>query len=480
MTLIHQIAFDPSNQSAFGTLETAELTPVFQGDFVYGLNNQIWETHYYFTVTSPASPPAVGDIYTNNNGNFAIDYSSGSVLICDGTSDPAASGNLARDYGSRTNPIVFSAFSSKVGFTFGTGASVDTDSSRLRIQSGTSSTSLAYIQSRRPIRYRAGQGQVIRMTPIFGTGVVNNTQSWGVGFVSGSAIYDGYFFENSGSSFGIGHYIRGVANRTVQSAWNGDKCDGSSGTSFTYDPTKGTPVMIKYPYLGFGDIEFFMENPSNGRWVLVHTIQYANTVNTTQVSNPTLFLIGFNSNYGNTINKIMYCGSVGAFISGERSFTSNPKWAIDSTKTNPTTETSIVTLKNCSLYNGVVNRGMMRLHSITVALSGPGNQYGIVRLKIGSVIGGSPSFTPINGTATDTGVASVLTSANSIVAYDTAGTTVTGGNLIFNTTIGTTGQVFCDLFPYEFFVAPLEILTISGFVSANAVLTVTINWSEDI
>lgn len=44
MSLIKQIDFNPANQSAFGSLETAELTPIFQGDFVYGLNTQTWNT----------------------------------------------------------------------------------------------------------------------------------------------------------------------------------------------------------------------------------------------------------------------------------------------------------------------------------------------------------------------------------------------------------------------------------------------------
>lgn len=83
--------------SAFGTLETNELTPIFQGDFVHGLNTQLWDS-----------------------------------------------------------PVVS-----------GTGATIDTDSSRLRIQSGTANNGFAYIQSKRPLRYRAGQGTVVRHTHVF-------------------------------------------------------------------------------------------------------------------------------------------------------------------------------------------------------------------------------------------------------------------------------------------------------------------------
>jgi hypothetical protein len=106
-------SFNPANNSAFGTLETAELTPTFQGDFVYGLNTQLWAA----------------------------------------------------------------------GVVNGTGATVDTDAARLRIQSGTASGGYAWIQPKRPARYRAGQGTVARFTPLFTTGVANNVQLWGMGTI---------------------------------------------------------------------------------------------------------------------------------------------------------------------------------------------------------------------------------------------------------------------------------------------------------
>lgn len=60
------VGFEQSNESAFGVLQVAEETPVFQGDFVSGLNTQMWRYVYVFTVTSPGSPPAYGDIKEKN------------------------------------------------------------------------------------------------------------------------------------------------------------------------------------------------------------------------------------------------------------------------------------------------------------------------------------------------------------------------------------------------------------------------------
>lgn len=400
-------SFNPANQSAFGTLETAELTPIFQGDFVYGLNTQLWDT----AVTS------------------------------------------------------------------GTGATVDTDSSRLRIQSGTNSAGYSYVQTRRPVRYRAGQGTTVRFTPLFTTGAVNNVQIWGMFNMSSNAPYDGYGFGYNGTSFGIVHYVRGSATWTARGSWNGDKVDGSSGTSFNWDPTKGSPVMIKYPFLGYGDIFFYVQNPSTGEWILVHTIRYANTVATTQLSNPSLKFTGFTLNSGNTSNMTMYCASVGMFVSGVRSFAGNPRWGMDNNKSSITTETNIITVKNCSTYNGVTNRGLIRLSFLSFG-SSAATGVTVVRFKVGATLGGTPSYTTINGTTADEGV--TITSGNSIASYDVAGTTVTGGTYIGGITCDNPNSDSVNLEPYDLFIGPGETLTVSATSTVSSTIGVTLNWSEDI
>ncbi len=480
MSGFKEIQFAPSNMSAFGTLETNELTPIMQGDFVYGINNQMWTYNYLFTVTTPAVLPAVGDVYTNNNGQFTVIYSVGTTLLCSGTSAPTATGNLVRLTGAGSTPIVYSAFTQPVGVSYGANALVDTNAGRLRIQSGKVTDGYSYLTSRRIIRYRAGQGITFRYTPLFTTGVANNVQYWGAGTVVGNIIQDGYFFGYNGTVFGISHYAKGslVHFYPQTTEWNGDKVDGSSGSSFTWNPTFGSPVMIKYPYLGYGDIEFFIQHPTLGRWVLVHVIQYANTTATTQLGNPSLQFLGFTLNSGNTAtNMIMYCGSVGIFLSGVRDFVGNPKYGIDNNKATITTETNILTLKNCNNYNGVINKGMVRLNSVSFASDG-GNGVAILRLKLGITLAGTPVYTPLTSSTADNGAS--ITAGNSIVSYDVAGTTITGGIQIFNTTVARNTSNTFDLTPYHLYIAPGEICAFTAFAGASATIAVTVNWSEDI
>ena len=400
MTYLKQIDFNTANMSAFGTLETGELTPVLHMDFVYGINSQT------------------------------------------GVSTTANS------------------------------ATVDTNASRLRLQSGTNSAGSAIFRSKRVAKYRAGLGCVLRYTPIFTTGLANSTQIMGIGDDA-----NGYFFGYNGTAFGILHRNAGVNTWTAQTSWNGDKVNGGAGTAFTWDPTKGTPTMIKYPFLGYGDIFFYVQNPNDGRWVLVHTIKFANTVATTQWSNPNVGFYAQALNAGNTTNLTMYCGSVGCFISGARSFNGNPRWAMDNSLGGVTTEANLLSLQNAASYNGVVNRSLIRLSSLSIASSAAAGAAAI-RLKIGVTLGGTPSYTPINGSTADNGV--TITAGNSMTSYDIAGTTITGGMYILGVTVDNPNSQMLNLEPYDLYLAPGEFLTISGSSTVSSTLAIGVNWSEDI
>lgn len=398
-SLKQTVEFDDSNISAFGTLETNELEPVVQLDFVYGINTQ----------------------------------TGASTVVQTGV--------------------------------------VDTTAQKLRVQTGTNSAGQAIFRSRRIIKYRPGQGVTARFTGVFTTGVANSIQANGVGNET-----DGYFFGYNGTAFGTCHRLNGTDTFTAQTDWNGDKCNGTGASGFNIDPTKGNVYMIKYPYLGYGTIRFYILNPLTSRWILCHVIQYPNTTTTVQLTNPNLYYWLEVKNTGNTSNIIAYCASVGIFISGHRSFIGNPQWAMDNSKASITTETNIITLKNATTYNGATNRSLIRLNSLSASNSA--NTTCFVRIKINATLGGTPSYTTINGTTANAGV--TITSGNSITSYDTAGTTVTGGNYIFNMSVGPAGMQMIDLTPLNLFIAPGETATFSGSALANTTIGVSVNWSEDI
>lgn len=350
-------------------------------------------------------------------------------------------------------------------------ATVDTSAGRLRLQSGTNAAGSAIFNSKRVARYRPGQGVTARFTTAFTTGVASSTQIVGMGNAN-----DGYFVGFSGATFGILHRIGGSdAAFTAQTAWNGDKCAGAGSTGFTLDPTKGNVWMIRYPYLGYGSIKFYVLDPS-GVWLLVHTIRYPNTTATVQLTNPNLFFYAQSLNTGAVTNQIVYVGSVGVFLVGQRSFIGNPRWSYTANKTTVTNEVVLANFRNATTYNTVTNRALMRLNSLTVA-STANNGAATVRLYFGATIGGSPSWGTINGTTGDSGV--TITSGNSVVSVDTAGTT-SAGLMQFSSVLGSPGTEVIDLTPFDLFLGPAEILSVTGASTASTTIGLALNWTEDI
>lgn len=88
--------------------------------------------------------------------------------------------------------------------TGGSGTASTVDSSFV-CSTGATVFSQATIQSRKRLRYRAGQGSIVRFTGRFTPPVANSYQVIGMGHPE-----DGYFFAYQGTDFGILHSSRGV------------------------------------------------------------------------------------------------------------------------------------------------------------------------------------------------------------------------------------------------------------------------------
>lgn len=346
----------------------------------------------------------------------------------------------------------------------------DTSSSRLRLQSGVGAAGSATFNSIKIARYRAGQGMMARFTAVWTNSAANSTQVIGVGNTQA-----GYFFGYDGTAFGLSRRTAGSDNWVAQTSWNGDKCDGTGSSGFNWDKTLGNVMMIRYPYLGYGDITYWVQAGVTGAWILCHTIQYSNSSASVQVSNASFTYWVSVTNTGSTTNLLMYAGSVGVFISGVRKYL-GAQWATDSLKNTITTEANLMNLRNCTTYNGVTNSGLIRLRSISCATDN-GNGIGTIRIKTGVTLAGAPVFAPINGSTANSGV--TITSGNSIASVDVAGTGATG-TTIFNICLARNSNVVYDLTPFDLFVVPGQTISVTAFSAASASMQVALNWNEDV
>ena len=341
-------------------------------------------------------------------------------------------------------------------------------------------SSSATLRSSRYLKYRPGQGGKAMFTAIFTSGAAGSTQYAGL-FTPN--LNNGFGFGYSGTAFGIWYNKGGVQTHIPKASWSNDVMDGAKGSTnksgMLLDPTKGNVFKVVYQYLGFGGIKFYVENSANGRYVLVHEIKYANSDTTPSITQPSLNILWSAQNTTNNTAIAVYGSSGALFLEGYRQFL-GPSFGGDNTKSTITTETNIFTVRNATNYNTVSNRAQIRLRTVTFASNTGGSGSGITTLKIrrNATLGGTPAYTATNGTTADNGV--TITAGNSVSSYDTAGTTVTGGSLIFNSIVGVGNNSSHDLTGLDLYSNPGDTLTFSITSTQSITAGVGITWTEDI
>lgn len=353
-----------------------------------------------------------------------------------------------------------------VSTTTASGGTVTAANRLAVLTSGTTDGGSASMRSLRQAVYRPGQGVMARYTAIFTTGVANTTQIAGVGNAT-----DGYFFGYNGTSFGILHRNNSVDTWVAQSSWNQDVMDGTSSSSnpsaMNLDKTKGNVFQIKYQYLGFGDIKFYIESADTAEISLVHIIRYANANTATSLSNPSLPLYWHALCTSGGVSVVLKTASGALFLEGQRKFL-GPKYGLDNNKATITTLTNIITIKCITTFNSITNNAQIRIRNISVATANGGTA-GVCTLQVisNTTLGGSPSYTNVDAT-------------NSIAQYDTAGTTITGGIVVFNTSVASNGNAFFDTTDLGILINPGDILTFAVKATQSTTAAVSLCWSEDI
>ena len=162
-------------------------------------------------------------------------------------------------------------------------------------------------------------------------------------------------------------------------------------------------------------IEFAIEDSNTGRFVPVHQVKYANTNTAPSLLNPSFPILWSVENTTNNTNITVKGASCVGEVEGKIEYL-GPTNAIGGRKSGITTTfTNILTIRNKSTYQTITNRTPVNL--LKYSLSVDGNKPAEYQLIKNTTLGGTPSYTDIS---TNT----------SVIDYDTAGTTITGGQVI--------------------------------------------------
>ena len=158
-----------------------------------------------------------------------------------------------------------------------------------------------------------------------------------------------------------------------QSLWNGDPMDGTGSTGIALDPSKFNVFQINFRWLGAGIIQFAMENPVSGQFVLLHTIHWTNRNTTLHLENPSMKVGAIAYHYGTTIEDpaSIYLGSLMGAIEGVDVQPATPNGAF-TTKTGLSANTyhHLGTLENPLVSDNAINTRPYLIRSLSIAYTG--------------------------------------------------------------------------------------------------------------
>ncbi len=359
------------------------------------------------------------------------------------------------------------------------GAVASFSNNSIRLTSGISQLDVGAMIYSVPVQYQAGTGVCARFTGRFRQSITRiNTwpgyqcQLLGIGNENGTGdIVDGFFWGNVDTvsgilNFGIHHYRNGsLVNTYLQAQWNVDRCDGSGNMPVINFIDAINIFEIKYQYLGAGNIYFYIENPNDGKFTLVHIIKYANANTTTSLSNPALGFMMYarTDSSGRPVSNIDELESCSCSISIEGSICENSEIiSVSSGKTGITVPNNILSITNGATFLGKYNRKPIIIDYFSVSCDGTKpTSAGLFKSSIIT----SPLLSTVNANLTP-------------ILYDISGILMTKGQQILQFEMIKTDRIFTNLREYNIYLHPRETLNIICSSQAASEINATIGWHD--
>ncbi len=297
--------------------------------------------------------------------------------------------------------------------TVANGGSLITTSSMMRLSTGTNVAGSSILESKRALRYRPGHEGYAFFTAGFLNGGAAQSRQW-----------IGLFDANNGMAIGFQNIDFAVLFRqnavdtvVTQANFNVDTLDGSGPSGIILDPTKINVFRISYGWLGVATISYQIFRV-DCTWHTFHVIEWANEQVQPHLMNPVLPIRAEVVNTGNNTDLLLATVSWNAGILGDLSHVGQRAF---SALTDPpvavnTTERPILSIRNNTTFNGVINKIEGRIYGYGGGDFGSTSSRLILRLRLNPTTLTGSSFTPVS-------------SGNSVMSFDTSATALTGGIL---------------------------------------------------
>lgn len=444
----------------FGSLHTESLTPIFQTDAVYGIN----EGQASSVVSGTGTVTGTDSLFTCSTG--ATIYSQGVLLGRKRLRYRAGQGVVARFTAMYTTPVANSYQLAGVGHAedgvyvgYGnTNDLSDTEFGVLYVSRGVREIKTLTVTVGATV---AGNVTITLNGTAFTVAVTNSSNIqrtvWEIAqgtyagwdaYQSGSTVV--FLRKSSGATAGTQTFSAGTTGSAAtivqtkvglastdlfvpQSEWNGDKLDGTGASGVTIDPTKLNIFQIGIGYLGTDSIVFKAKvtpnDGNNSTWVIFNTIRLTNSITVSSFGNPSFPFTMASYSAGSTTNLAVSSASFAGFIEGQKVLQGNRFSYLNVlTTVGATNLQALFTIQNKRVYNGRSNQAVINLLSVTGAVKH--TQPVIFYLIKNGSLTGNPNFQNL--------------SSLSCSEWDTSATTVAytnGEQLLWTGHLGETGEI---------------------------------------
>jgi hypothetical protein len=488
-----------ASSSIFGEVLTVPLTPVLQGDFIYGLNSELVESitqggggatvaNQLYSVSSAAATSSMGLIRSHR----MLRYRSGQGL------EARFSGIFSAPVVGNSQIIGLSNGETTLAFgSIGT----DTNWGIIRVAGNTREIQKLTIGT----KSSNAQTAVVTLGGVaYNVDVTNGATTAATAYEIASASYTGSFpgwramalgsdvyficlasgnqtgtFSVSFPTSGAGSFTEVTAGATgttefvAQSAWNIDRMDGSGVTSGVnpsgqnLTKTNINVFKIEAQYLGGGGILFSVENKETGEFLPVHLIKYANTYTATNMSNPSMYFTASSRNTTNntavTVKGASYFGAIQGII--RRIGAVERSYGVDAF-TAGTTIAPVFTIRSSWIKGSRLN--CAEIIPLTLSVANSGNQPYRVRIIENATLNNTASFAALD--------------ASSIADVDIAATTVAVGNgrIRWQGLVAQNTSRDIDLERFLITLEPGSTLTVAVLTAAATTsASLSLQWHED-
>lgn len=491
--------------TGFGELRQATVRPLAQIDAVYGILPNV-ET---FVDSSPGTGSA-----TTDNGNFVCQTGVGvggyavirtlrAVRYRPGQSCVFRFTAIFDDTNKAANSLQFAgAFNSTSGFFIGydgtafgvchrTGGFHETHTLTISAAASGAETLVLQLNS------------VTYNIPVTSGSIQHNTYEIATWLNANQAVWEAYQNDDTVVLFGLnpsslngtysvanggggetiaGSEVRDKAGVAITETWYTpdstwiDQLDGSGPSGMAIDPEMGNVFEIDLQYLGYGAVDFKIENPLTGRFFVFYRFQFANMRTLPTLTNPTLKIGWTSASLGSTANLTVKGASAMGAVDGVIHPFRRPDSYSYQRASVAATLVSIFAIRVRSVFRAVAQ--LSEVLPKLAYVSPAGSKPCIVKILL------NPTF----DAATNEPDWQYIDETDSIVEYDESGTafTSTGTTLASFVVAGGASAAFDFTALAEEGINPVhlqrgDILSIAASISggAGSDVAASLTWNED-